>query len=131
VKQDVVRAVWQRAAARCEYCRLPKFAPPLPFQIDHVIAEKHGGRTVLDNLALACPYCNRFKGPNIAGRDPVSGETVRLFHPRRDTWSEHFAFEYARIVGRTPVGRATVEVLAMNAENLRLIRVELLREGAL
>ncbi len=108
---------------------MPQFALPLPFQIDHVIAEKHGGPTVETNLALACPHCNRFKGPNIAGLDPESGQPVRLFHPRTDTWSEHFEFEGACIVGRTPIGRATVHVLAMNSDDLRLIRVELHSEG--
>ena len=106
---------------------MPQFALPLPFQIDHIIAEKHGGSTVESNLA--CPHCNRFKRPNIAGLDPDSGQPIRLFHPRTDMWEEHFEFEGARIVGRTPVGRATVHVLAMNADDLLLIRVELRKEG--
>jgi hypothetical protein len=89
--------------------------------MDHIIAEKHGGPTVESNLALACPHCNRFKGPNIAGLDPESGQPIRLFHPRTDSWSEHFEFEGARIVGRTPTGNASVHVLAMNADDLLLI----------
>jgi hypothetical protein len=131
VNRELLRTVWQRAADRCEYCLMPSFALPLPFQIDHIVAEKHGGQSVANNLALACPHCNRFKGPNIAGIDPASGETIRLFHPRRDTWSEHFGREGDRIVGRTPIGRATVHVLAMNADDLLLIRAELLAEGRL
>jgi hypothetical protein len=103
----------------------------LPFQIDHIIAEKHGGQTVENNLALACPHCNRFKGPNIAGVDPASDQTVRLFDPRRDIWEEHFQWEGARIVGRTPIGRASVQVLAMNADDLLLIRLELRKEGTI
>lgn len=91
---------------------MPRFALPLPFQIDHIIAEKHAGQTVESNLALACPHCNRFKGPNIAGIDPASGEPVRLFHPRVDIWEDHFTFEGARIIGVTPIGQATVQVLA-------------------
>jgi hypothetical protein len=102
---------------------------PLPFQIDHIIAEKHGGRTVAENLALACPHCNRYKGPNIAGINPNTGQTVRLFHPRQDDWKEHFRWEEARLVGRTAIGRATVQVLSMNAEDLLLIRIALRQEG--
>jgi len=79
----------------------------------------------------ACPHCNRFKGPNVAGIDPQSGETVRLFHPRKDDWYEHFAWEGARLTGRTAVGRATVQVLAMNAEDLLAIRLELRTEDVL
>jgi HNH endonuclease len=107
---------------------MPQFVFPLPFQIDHIVAEKHGGETVPTNLALACPHCNLYKGPNIAGRDPDSGQVLRLFHPRSDSWTEHFQFEGPRIVGRTPVGRVTVQVLALNAEELLLFRVELLEE---
>jgi hypothetical protein len=131
VNRELVRQVAERAGHRCEYCQLPEWALLLPFQIDHIIAEKHGGRTVEDNLALACPHCNRFKGPNIAGIEPETDEVVRLFNPRKDLWQEHFAWDAARLVGRTPSGRATVHVLGMNAEDLLAIRVELLAEGAL
>jgi hypothetical protein len=131
VNRELVQTVWRRAGNRCEYCLIPQFALPLPFQIDHVFAEKHGGQSVESNLALACPHCNRFKGPNIAGLDPDSGQPIRLFHPRTDVWTEHFEFDGPRIIGRTPIGRVTVHVLAMNADDLLLIRVELLKEGAL
>lgn len=97
--------------------------------MDHIVAEQHGGETVPSNLALACPHCNRYKGPNIAGLDPDSGQLVRLFHPRTDLWTEHFEFEGPRIVGRTPVGRVTVQVLALNADDLLRFRAELLQEG--
>jgi hypothetical protein len=48
------RLVWQRAAQRCEYCQVPADVALLPFQIDHIIAEKHGGPTAAENLALSC-----------------------------------------------------------------------------
>ena len=131
MNRELVQTVWRRAGNRCEYCLIPQFALPLPFQIDHVFAEKHGGQTVERNLALARPHCNRFRGPNIAGLDPDSGQPIRLFHPRTDVWTEHFEFDGPRIIGRTPIGRVTVHVLAMNADDLLLIRVELLKEGAL
>jgi hypothetical protein len=82
VNRELARTVRERADERCEYCRIPQFALPLPFQIDHILAEQHEGKTVSSNLALACPHCNRYKGPNIAGVDPESGQIVRLFHPR-------------------------------------------------
>jgi hypothetical protein len=128
VNRQLARTVWKRARDRCEYCLIPQFAFPLPFQIDHIVAGKHGGETVDRNLALACPHCNRFKGPNIAGLDPESSHLARLFHPRNDIWEEHFRLDGARIVGQTPIGRATVQVLAMNADDLLLIRAELLGE---
>ncbi len=122
MNRELVRRVRERAAERCEYCRMPAMALPLPFQIDHIISGQHQGPTELSNLALACPHCNRYKGPNIAGLDPVSGQLVHLYHPRTDRWSEHFEWDGPRIAGKTPVGRATVQVLAMNADGPVLLR---------
>jgi len=82
--------------------------------VEHVVAIQHGGGDDPSNLALACTHCNLHKGPNIAGRDPQTGELTRLFHPRRDRWKQHFAWNGAWLIGFTPVGRTTVHVLAMN-----------------
>jgi hypothetical protein len=54
---------------------------------------------------------------------------VPLFHPRRDAWEEHFEFQGARIVGKTPSGKATVAVLQMNDERRMERRAELLALG--
>jgi len=129
MNQLLVQQIWERAKYRCEYCRIPHPNYRLPFQVDHIIARQHGGATILDNLAMACFHCNRFKGPNIAGLDPSSGEVVRLFNPRTDLWSSHFQYHGATLVGLTPVGRVTIHVLAMNADDLLLFRAEILREG--
>jgi len=85
----------------------------------------------VDNLALACHRCNLRKGPNLTGIDPVSGEMVPLFHPRRDQWTEHFLFRGVRIEGLTPVGRATVHVLGMNDTRRLELRSELLFQNEL
>jgi hypothetical protein len=103
------RLVRERAAGRCEYCGLPESACWFSFEIDHIIAIRHGGPTVAENLALSCYYCNNAKGANIASIDPQTNKIVRLFHPRRDRWKRHFRWEGARLVGRTSVGRTTLE----------------------
>jgi 5-methylcytosine-specific restriction endonuclease McrA len=51
--------VRERARSRCEYCRLPEAFSAIPFEIDHIVAQKHGGPTREENLALSCFYCNR------------------------------------------------------------------------
>jgi hypothetical protein len=79
-----------RAQGRCEYCHFPESAAELPFHIDHIIAEKHGGNTTSANLAWACFSCNLRKGPNIAGIDPESGVLTRLYHPRIDQMDRTF-----------------------------------------
>ena len=126
---DLIRQVWERAAARCEYCHLPSACYLAPFQIDHIIARQHGGKTELENLALACIRCNRFKGPNVAGIDPDSGEIVRLFHPRRDRWVEHFSWAGPELKALTQIGRITIQVLDINDPEVIAVRKALQEEG--
>ena len=110
--RDLVR---RRADDRCEYCRLPQDAAPfVPFHVEHVIARQHGGDDDPLNLAWSCHRCNAYKGTNLAAVDPQSAAIVPLFHPRRDTWSEHFAAHGNQLVGLTPMGRATVHLLRFN-----------------
>jgi 5-methylcytosine-specific restriction endonuclease McrA len=125
LKEEVRR----RAGGRCEYCRFPERFAELRFQVDHIIPEQHGGPTSPDNLALSCLRCNKYKGPNLAGLDPVTGEMVRLFDPRRDAWHEHFTWEGPNLVGLTPVGRATIQVLQINRMDAVLVREALMEEG--
>ena len=109
--ESIVRS---RAEHRCEYCLLPQHASLFRFHVDHVIARQHGGQTLPDNLALACGMCNRHKGPNLSGVDPLEGSIVRLFNPRAQRWSDHFTLEGSIINGFTPAGRATVNTLKLN-----------------
>jgi hypothetical protein len=121
------KLVWLRAESRCEYCQFPADVALLPFQIDHIIAEKHGGTAVSDNLALSCERCNSHKGPNIAGY--LDGRHVRLFNPRRDRWSDHFAWNGPNLVGKTAIGKVTIDVLAINLRYRVAIRTALIEEG--
>jgi hypothetical protein len=121
--------VRHRARDCCEYCLLPQSALSLRHVVDHIIASQHHGTTALENLALACGRCNLRKGPNIAGIDPETKTLVRLFNPRTDTWSEHFVMQGATLIGITGVGRATVDVLDMNGETRRRLRLQLILTG--
>lgn len=120
--------VAERAAGRCEYGQLPQDFDVQPFQVDHVRARKHAGPTTLSNLAWSCLPCNAAKGPNVAGNDPDDGSLTPLFNPRTDRWAEHFEWEGPFLRGRTASGRATIDVLNVNAPE----RVELrkLLQGA-
>ena len=121
-------AVIGRAAGRCEYCHFPAAFSDLPFHVDHIIAEKHDGPTEAANLAWACFSCNLRKGPNIAGIDPTSRELTRIFHPRSDAWTEHFAGDGPWLCGTTPIGRTTIAVLDINDEDSVAVRAALLDE---
>lgn len=107
-------AIRTRAGDRCEYCRIHQQHYDLTFHVEHIVARQHGGRDDAANLALACHFCNRYKGPNLAGLDPATGDLTRLFHPRTDVWNTHFQVQAGQILGQTPEGRTTVQVLNMN-----------------
>src|SRR5678815_4531702 len=87
------REVRERAGERCEYCLLAESQAFFPHEPDHLISQRHGGKTVLANLALACFDCNRFKGSDIASIDVVTGRVVGLFNPRTQRWDDHFRLE--------------------------------------
>jgi hypothetical protein len=115
IDEAMRRAVRERAGTSCEYCRLREaVSGNLPFHIEHVRSRQHRGTDDLENLCWSCSRCNRYKGPNLSAHDPVTDQLVRLFNPRLDDWSEHFRIERSFIVGLTPEGRATVELLQMN-----------------
>jgi hypothetical protein len=123
------RLVRQRAASRCEYCRLPQTAVNAAFHVEHIRPRQHGGGDQSENLALACDRCNLRKGPNLTAVDPHNGLVVQLFDPRRDLWNAHFALVGADIVGSTPIGRATVNLLQMNEPRRHALRAILIAAG--
>lgn len=129
ISARLARQVRQRALHRCEYCHLPQRFASIPFEIDHIIAEQHGGKTEVANLALACFADNHHKGPNIAGVDPKTGRKTWLFNPRRHKWDRHFRWRGPLLVGRTPIGRATIATLKINATHRVAQRAALMEEG--
>ena len=94
MNDELRRLVWSRAAATCEYCRMPQMFDPLPFGIDHIRAQYHHGSTVAENLCLSCFHCNTFKAVNVAGYDPETNQLSELYNPRRDIWAKHLRLEW-------------------------------------
>ena len=118
------RALVERAGGCCEYCLSQARFAIQAFSIEHIIPRSREGQTTLDNLAFACQGCNNHKYTKTEGRDPVTGEVVPLFHPRQHRWQEHFTWneDFTLMIGLTPTGRATVEVLHLNREELINLR---------
>lgn len=125
--------VKERAQFCCEYCLIPEKLSLASHQVDHVIAEKHGGKTTEENLALSCSLCNQAKGSDLASTDPETGNIVRLYHPRQDKWRDHFAIdiESGMIQPLTEIGRVTVKLLKINRLDSLPVRQILIRIGAI
>lgn len=89
-----------------------------------------GGSNDLSNLAKACYGCNGSKFTAINALDPITNQIVPLFHPRKDTWKDHFKWseDYLLMIGLTPKGRATILRLKTNRPaqiNLRKVTLGL------
>lgn len=108
---------------------MPQAGHVSTFEIDHITPRKHHGQTVSKNLALSCVRCNSHKGSNLAGVDPDTGQHAPLFHPRKDRWDEHFRWDGAVLLGLTPTGRATIDVLTINHPDYIALREQLIAEG--
>jgi hypothetical protein len=126
------REVVARARNRCEYCGIPDDATFVSHEVDHVIAERHGGKTVRENLAYSCFRCNRLKGTDLTSIDPQTGKITRLFNPRTDKWNRHFRLgdpESAVIEPISAIGRTTALFLRFNDNEWIALRAELQRQG--
>lgn len=121
--------VIERAKEQCEYCLFPQSAALLSFEMEHIIAEKHGGTTEAENLALACPYCNRAKGTDLGSIDPETRKLTPFFNPRTQKWSEHFQVNGAAITPLTAEGRVTVAILQFNQSERLQERERLISAG--
>lgn len=124
VSAEQRRLVTERARGCCEYCRSQeKFATDY-FAVEHIVPRHHGGLTELDNLALSCQGCNSHEYTKTQARDPVSGELVPLYHPRRDRWQDHFEWseDFTLLLGRSAIGRATIEALHLNRQRVVNLR---------
>jgi len=92
----------------------------MPLHVEHIIPIAAGGASTEENLWLACPLCNGYKGVQTHAVDPESSTHASLFNPRQQTWGEHFRWseDGTHIIGTTPTGRATVQALKLNNEYL-------------
>ena len=129
IPSSLRQLVIDRAQGKCEYCLIHQDVSIYSHEVDHVIARKHAGQTVAENLALSCLSCNRHKGSDLATFDPISNEIVPLFNPRRQNWSDHFTLDRTYILGITPTGRATVFLLKLNAPTRLAYRQLLIGQG--
>jgi len=129
INPEVRQIVASRANYVCEYCLIAEADAYFRFQVEHIISRKHGGSSKLENLALACVFCNRYKGSDIASLIPETNELVRLYNPRTMRWREHFRLNEVLIEPLAAIGEATVRILQMNHDDQILERQVLSRRG--
>ena len=131
IPAEIRERVRKRAGHRCGYCLSPQELVLSWLDIELIIPKGAGGSDRESNLWLACRLCNNGKGVQTHALDPLTGRRVRLFNPRRQRWSVHFAWndDGTRIMGKTPCGRATMLGLQLNNAIAVLVRHQWVAAG--
>jgi HNH endonuclease len=124
IKQDLDAKIRAQAKNRCGYCLVPQKLVSYKLEIEHLFPKGKGGGNEEENLWLACRQCNLSKGTKTHGFDTLTFERVKIYDPRKQIWSEHFAWskDKTEIIGRTPCGRATVSALQLNSDLQKIAR---------
>jgi hypothetical protein len=125
------RRVIEAAQNRCGYCLMPAEYVYAPMEIDHIWPVTLGGTDDENNLWLACPRCNLYKGSQTQGYDPETDGNVLLFNPRNQIWAEHFHWNDTKtqIISLTSTGRVTVATLQFNLEEAVAFRSFIVAAG--
>jgi hypothetical protein len=130
VSESLRKRIIERANFHCEYCKIHVDNSFFTFHIEHIVSLKHGGKTVFDNLALACPICNLNKGSDVATFLIDVTTPIRFFNPRIDSWVEHFEIEKSGLIfHKSNIGEATIKILDLNHPESIIERREMLRLG--
>ena len=131
ISEKLRQQIAENANFKCEYCLTPEFFLATTFHIDHIRSIKHGGKTLLQNLAYACPHCNQNKGSDIASYTDED-ELVRLFNPRKDVWDEHFeVIESGIFFPLSSIGEVTISMLSFNQTERVIFRKSLIEIGVI
>jgi hypothetical protein len=124
ISEELRQRVRERAKDRCGYCLSAQQYVMGQLEIEHLIPVSRGGTDDENNLWLACRLCNGYKGDQLEAVDPQTEQSVSLFNPRTQNWSEHFAWDVdkIRMVGLSAIGRATVVALQLNNQIALIVR---------
>lgn len=124
ISVELQRQIRDRFANCCAYCRTAEALTVTTFEFEHITPRSAGGESMLENLCLSCPSCNRYKAQRQTASDPLTEEMVSLFHPQLQAWTDHFAWseDATETIGLTPIGRATILTLKMNRPQMIRVR---------
>ncbi len=131
ISASLKNLVINRSQGFCEYCKCPSDFSTEPFSIEHILPRSKDGLNEPNNLAYACIGCNIYKSDKTEFVDIVSMQISPLFNPRTMNWQDHFIWDelLTAIIGKTAIGRATIEALRLNRKPLKNLRRALIAIG--
>ncbi len=124
LSQELRRLLEEADNGQCVYCQTTVDNTGQALTVDHIVPTAKDGETSFANLCRACRRCNEAKHDQTHALDPLTSEFIPLYHPRRQLWAEHFAWDQSgiRLLGLTAIGRATIIALDMNNEVILFAR---------
>lgn len=129
-KANLRRDMYNKQNKLCAFCRIHVPLACVPMHREHIVyKDEHPQWMFLpENLCVACPTCNEFKGTTevlVNPRTktyPKSGDGFKIIHPLYDKYSEHIELIGDVLYrGKTDKGIFTIETC-------RLYRVDLAEE---
>jgi hypothetical protein len=131
ISANFKRFIVERSHGYCEYCKCSSDFSTEPFSMEHIIPRSKQGSDDLENLAYACIGCNIYKSDKIEALDILSQTIASLFNPRTMQWDEHFTWDESLtgMLGKTAIGRATIEALKLNRRPIKNLRRALIAIG--
>lgn len=120
---DLQRRIRQQFRDTCAYCQTAE-SLTVTIEIEHIVPLSIGGQTIIENLCLACPSCNRYKASRQSAINPMTGKRDNLFNPQTQRWKDHFQWneEGTEIIGITLEGNTTIFALKMNRPQIIRVR---------
>ena len=131
MNKSLRKQIKERARYLCEYCLSPEHFCPAYYEGDQITPVSAGGEDSFENLANSCGGCNNNKSNATEAIDPSTGQTVPLYNPRIHNWADHFVWNnnYTLMLGISPIGRATIQKLKLNRQEVVNLRGLLVTVG--
>lgn len=131
-KDNLREDMYEKQNELCAFCRVHVPLACVPMHREHIVYKDAHPQWMFmpENLCVACPVCNDFKGTTEvltnpeAKTYPHSSDGFKIIHPLYDKYSEHIELIGGVLYqGKTPKGKFTINTC-------HLYRVKLAEERA-
>ena len=133
-KKNVRDDMYEKQNKKCAYCRIHVPLACVPMHREHIVyKDKHPQWMFLpENLCVACPTCNEFKGTDEVLENPKAlnypkdSSGFKIIHPMYDKYSDHIELvEDILYKGKTPKGVFTINTCHLYRAELAEERVDM------
>ena len=133
-KKNLREDMYEKQNKLCAYCRIHVPLACVPMHREHIVyKDEHPQWMFLpENLCVACPTCNEFKGTHEVLEDPrvatypKTSAGFKIIHPLYDKYSDHIELVGDVLYkGKTPKGVFTIEKCHLYRAELAEERVDM------